>query len=116
VTPEEEETAMPSAEAIQEIWIWSLVSYFTVVIVVAALLTLILITVRQIHRGAAAIWTTGQKVANNTIHIVLLVRTNYLAAKILAAAGRAAGAVGAVERHARACSYCPRCLIASGRK
>ena len=70
-------------EAVQQVWIVSLVVYAVVVAVVAALLTLILITARQIRDGVAAIWTVGQKVANNTIHIALLDTTNHLVTQIL---------------------------------
>ena len=98
---------MPSEQAVQQIWIISLVVYLVVVAVVAVMLTLILHTVREIHAGASAIWTAGQKVANNTIHIALLIRTNRLAERILAAAGGTAQAVAAVEQHARTCPHCP---------
>lgn len=104
---------MPSEQAIQQIWISSLVVYFVVVAVVALMLTLILRTARQIHVGASAIWTMGQKVANNTIHIALLVRTNKLAERILAAAGATTKASIAVEQHARACPHCPTCVTSA---
>lgn len=102
---------MPSEAAVAQVWIWSLVIYFVVVAVVAVLLTLILMTTRRIKAGAAAIWTAGQKVANNTIQIPLLARTNHLVTRILASAGRTAGAVAAVERHAGTCPHCPACVI-----
>lgn len=102
---------MPSETAIAQVWIWSLVLYFVVVVVVAVLLTLILMTTRQIKAGAAAIWTSGQKVANNTIQIPLLARTNHLVTSILDSAVRTAGAVAAVERHAGSCPHCPACVI-----
>jgi hypothetical protein len=101
---------MPSETAVQQIWIISLIVYFVVVAVVAVLLTLILVTVRQIHTGAAAIWTAGQRVANNTIHLALLLRTNHLAARILSAAGGTAQAVSTVQQHASTCPHCPTCV------
>ena len=101
---------MPSESAVQQIWIVSLVVYFAVVAIVAVLLTMILVTVQRIHTGAAAIWTAGQKVANNTIHLALLLRTNHLAARILEAASGTAQAVTAIERHARTCARCPTCV------
>ena len=61
--------------------------------------------------GAAAIWVSGQKVANNTIQIPLLARTNHLVTKILESAVRTAGAVAAVEHHAGLCPHCPACVI-----
>jgi hypothetical protein len=102
---------MPSGAAITQVWIWSLVVYFVVVGVVALLLTLILRTTRQIKDGAAAIWVSGQKVANNTIEIPLLARTNHFVERILASAVRTAGAVAAVEQHAGRCPHCPTCVI-----
>lgn len=102
---------MPSEAAVTQLWIWSLVIYFVVVGVVALLLTLILMTTRQIKAGAAAIWVVGQKVANNTIQIPLLARTNHLVNKILESAVRTAGAVAAVEHHAGSCPHCPECVI-----
>ena len=102
---------MPSDSAIQQVWITSLVIYVVVVAVVVVLLTLILQTAKQIHGGVEAIWTTGQKVANNTIQIPLLARTNHLVAQILASAVRTAGAVGAVERHSSTCPGCPACVL-----
>lgn len=100
-----------SDAAVQQLWIASLAVYFVVVGVVAALLTLILKTAKQIHAGVDAIWVSGQKVANNTIHIPLLARTNHLVGGILASAGRTAGAVAAIEQHAASCPQCPRCVI-----
>lgn len=102
---------MPSDAAIQQVWMVSLVVYFVVVAVVAVLLTMILFTVRRIHTGAAAIWATGQKVANNTIHIPLLVRTNHFVSEILSSAGRTAGAVEGIAAHAATCPGCPHCVL-----
>ena len=101
---------MPSESAVAQVWIWSLVVYFVVVGVVAVLLTMILNTVKQIKGGASAIGTSGQKVANNTIEIPLLTRTNYLVSKVLDSAVRTAGAVAAVEQHAGSCPHCPTCV------
>lgn len=102
---------MPSEAAVQQIWFLSLVIYFVVVAVVAALLTMILQTAKQIHGGVSAIWTSGQKVANNTIHIPLLGRTNHYVSRILESAGRTAGAVSAIERHSKSCPHCPACVV-----
>jgi hypothetical protein len=107
---------MPSEAVVQQIWTISLVVLFVVVAVVALMLTLIYMTARQIHAGAAAIWTSGQKVANNTIHLALLLQTNYLAARILDAAVGTAKAVSLVEQHARSCPHCPTCVIGGRRR
>lgn len=102
---------MPSESAVAQVWIWSLALYFVVVGVVALLLTMILNTVKQIKGGAAAIWTSGQKVANNTIQIPLLARTNHLVTKTLDSAVRTAGAVAALEQHSASCPQCPACVV-----
>ena len=107
---------MPSEAAVQQVWTLSLVIYFVVVGVVAVLLTMILRTVRQIHAGAAAIWVSGQKVANNTIQIPLLARTNVLVRHVLDSAVRTAGAVAAIEQHSGACPHCPTCVLGGAGK
>ena len=100
-----------SAEAIQQVWIVSLVVFAVVLVVVAALLTLILSTAKQIHGGVSAIWTAGQKVANNTIHLAMLARTNALAGQILESAGGVAAATGVIANHANGCPGCPACVL-----
>jgi len=101
-------------EAVQQIWVVSLVVFAVVLVVVAALLTLILRTSKQIHGGVSAIWNAGQKVANNTVHLALLDRTNHLAGKILESAGRVAAATDAIATHASVCPRCPTCVIGHG--
>ena len=101
----------PSPEAIQRVWVTSLVIYFVVVIVVAVLLTLIYNTAKRIRNGVSAIWNVGQKVANNTIHIALLDKTNYVAAQIFESAKGVVGATAAVKEHASTCPGCPACVI-----
>ena len=103
-----------TAEAIQYVWILSLVIFTLVLVVVAVLLTLILVTARKIHGGVSAIWTAGQKVANNTVQLALLHRTNHLAGQILASAGNVASATGAIATHAASCPGCPACVLAAG--
>lgn len=100
-----------SAEAVQQVWIWSLVIYFVVVAVVAALLTLVVVEARRIRAGVSAIWNTGQKIANNTIHIALLDQTNKVAGRILGSAGGVLGATGRIKAHAEECPGCPACII-----
>lgn len=100
-----------SAEAIQQVWLLSLGLFLVVLVVVAALLTMILSTAKQIHGGVSAIWTAGQKVANNTIHLALLDRTNYLAGLILKSAGGVAAATEVIATHANGCPGCPACVV-----
>lgn len=101
-------------DAVQQVWVVSLVVFGVVLLVVAGLLTLILRTSRQILGGVAAIWTAGQKVANNTVHLALLDRTNHLAGRILTSAAGVAAATDALATHAGACPGCPACVIGHG--
>jgi K+ transporter len=98
-------------ETVQKVWIVTLVIYFVVLLVVATLLTLILRTARDIHGGVSAIWNVGQRIANNTIHIALLNKTNIVAGQILASAVGIVNATAGVEAHARECPGCPACII-----
>jgi len=101
-------------EAVQQVWITSLAVFLLVLVVVAVLLTMILATAKQIRGGVSAIWTAGQKVANNTVQLALLDRTNYLAGGILASAAGIAAATDAIATHAATCPGCPTCVIGSG--
>ncbi len=103
-----------TADAVQYVWIVTLVVFAVVLLVVAALLTLILSTSKQIRAGVSAIWTVGQKIANNTVHLALLDRTNYLAGGILKSAVGVAAATAAIATHASVCPGCPTCVIGTG--
>ncbi len=103
-----------TADAVVQVWTWSLVVFVVVLLVVAVLLTLILSTSKQIHAGVGAIWVVGQKIANNTVQLSQLDRTNYLAGGILEAAGGVARATGALAAHAAGCPGCPACVIGTG--
>lgn len=103
-----------TADTVQQVWIVSLAVFLVVVLVVAVLLTLILSAAKQIHGGVSAIWTSGQKVANNTIHLALLDHTNYLGGKILESAARIAAATGIIATHASSCPGCPACVTGTG--
>ena len=100
-----------TAETIQQVWIVSLVVFVVVLVVVAILLTLILLTARRIRAGVSAIWNAGQKVANNTVHLAMLHRTNHIAAGILKSAVGVVAATGTLAHHAGACPGCPDCVI-----
>jgi K+ transporter len=100
-----------SPDTIQRMWIITLVVYAVVLIVVAALLTLVLRAAREVRTGVSTIWTIGQQVANNTIHIALLGTTNHVAAEILASAKGIVAATAAMGAHAAHCSGCPGCVL-----
>ena len=98
-------------QAVQFIWWISLALGLVVSLVVAMLLWLI-------HRGAVTIdgrvsriWDVGQRVANNTVHIPALYKTNEVAGQILATALRINAGAAAIESHATGCPGCPQCML-----
>jgi hypothetical protein len=101
----------PSLDAIQQVWTVSLVIFVVVLAVVGFLLARIVATAREIRDGAQEIWNTGQKIANNTVHIALLKRTNRTAGGILESAGGIVEATATIEAHARDCPGCPACVL-----
>lgn len=101
----------PSVEAIRTIWTVSLVVFAVVVIVVAVLLTLILRAARDINGGVSLIWNSGQRIANNTIQLALLEKTNAAVSKILGSAVGVVHATAAIEAHAADCAGCPACVL-----
>jgi hypothetical protein len=98
-----------STHAIGTVWSVSLLLGVVVLVVVALLLELICRGARRIERIVDQIWIAGQGLANNTIHIALLHRTNLTAARILDAAGGILSAVTAIRNHAQRCPRCPDC-------
>jgi len=98
-------------ETVQTIWMITLGVFVAVLVVVAILLTLILRTARDITGGVTAIWNVGQRIANNTIHIALLRKTNVVAGKILGSAVGVVNATAGVQAHAEDCPMCPSCVI-----
>jgi len=102
-----------SPETIQRMWITTLVVYAVVLVVVAALLTFILRAAREVRGGVSTIWTVGQQVANNTIHIALLDTTNHVVAEILGSAKGVVAATAAMGAHAARCPGCPACVLGS---
>jgi uncharacterized protein YoxC len=89
--------------AVYVIWWATLIVAVVVIVVVAVLLTLILRTARQIDGAVSDIWTVGQRIANNTIHIPLLNHTNRVVDDILDRAAGIDGATAAIEQHALDC-------------
>ena len=101
----------PSPDAIRTVWIVSLIVFVVVLLVVAALLTLILRTAKDINAGVSLIWNVGQRIANNTIQLALLEKTNAGAAAILSSAVGIIGATAAIQSHAGDCPGCPSCVL-----
>lgn len=92
------------------VWWVSLGLGLVVAVVVTVLLWLIHREARIIHGGVSAIWTVGQRIANNTVHIPALYRTHALVQQILAGAVRIDAAAQAIEQHARSCPACLQCM------
>jgi hypothetical protein len=100
-----------SADTIRTMWTVSLILYGVVVVVVATLLTLILLAARDVRAGVSGIWTVGQQIANNTIHIALLDTTTHVAGEILTCAKGIVAGSAALKAHAERCPGCPACLL-----
>ena len=106
---------MVSEGAAYTVWWISLGIGAIVILVVAVLLALIVRTARQIEGEVADIWTVGQRIANNTVHIPLLHRTNQVVDGILERASGIDGATARIEEHAEDCPVgCPHCVLRQG--
>jgi len=103
-------TAVDTA-TIQTMWTVTLVVYGVVLVVVAVLLALILGAARRVLERVSSIWTVGQQIANNTIHIGLLDTTVHVAGEILASSGGVVAATAAMSVHAQGCPGCPACVL-----
>lgn len=98
-------------EAANLVWLVSLVLGAVVSLVVVLLLWLIHNAAARIDALVANIWDTGQRVANNTVHIPALYKTSAVAGRILQTALRINDGAAAIEAHAKGCRGCPRCLM-----
>lgn len=98
-------------QAAQFVWWVSLALGVVVSGVVALLLYLIQRNARRIDQRVSSIWDAGQRVANNTVHIPALYRTNEIAGQILATAVRIDAGAAAIETHANGCPGCPQCML-----
>jgi uncharacterized membrane protein len=80
-----------------QLWWLALGLGLVVVLVVAVLLELVVRTAHRIHQAVSDIWTGGTHIAQNTVTLALLQRTNYLARALLQSAGRIAAASGRIR-------------------
>src|SRR5215210_9412045 len=87
-----------SDNSIANYWRISLAVGAIVVGVVAYLLNMLTRTAEQINGGAAEVWRVGKLIANNTVHVPLLVRTNQVAGEILRASEGIAAATTRIGR------------------
>jgi uncharacterized protein YoxC len=95
------------------LWIVSLLIAVVVLLVATALLTVIYRVAGRIDDGAKQIWTVGKQVANATVELALLRRTNQLVADVNEAATGILSNARRIARHASTCAGCPRCVLAS---
>ena len=98
-------------QAAQFIWVASLILGLVVSLVVALLLWLIYSTAGKIDGLVSKIWDTGQRVANNTIHIPALAKTNAVVGQILETALRINAGAEAIAVHSDGCPGCPHCML-----
>ncbi len=87
-----------STRKVERYWSLSLGLGLVVTGAVALLLTVLTRITNQIDAGVAAIWQSGKLLANNTVHIPLLVRTNQIVGAILPGADRIAAATARIQR------------------
>ena len=92
-------------------WVVAIVLLLVVTLVAYALLRRIVMVARGILMTVAEVWTNGQRVANNTIHIASLYRTRDAVDVIVGGAGSIAGHAKAIEAHAKECAGCPSCFL-----
>lgn len=93
------------------LWIAGLAIAVVVLLVAGVLLTMVLRTATAIDNGAKEIWTVGKQVANATVELSLLRRTNQLVADVNEAATGILSNARRVARHSSSCSGCPRCVL-----
>lgn len=91
------------------LWLVSVVLGLVVTVVVALLLFAIWRQAVHIEAVAADIWDGGTRIANNTVHVPDLARTNGFAERIVAQVPALGGALGRIRDHAEQCPGCPLC-------
>jgi len=82
-----------------------------VILVVWFLLRAIIQEAQTIQSGARSIWYGGKRVANNTVHVPDLIRTNRYVEQILGAAPDLVGDLERIRIHAETCPGCPKCVV-----
>ena len=95
--PKESKPGVP--QQVVRYWRISLGIGAVVIGAVALLLSTLARTASQIEAGTAEIWRVGKLIANNTVHVPLLIRTNQVVGQLLPTAD---GIAHATERIGRA--------------
>ncbi len=85
-------------ETVIRYWRFSLAAGLAVIAAVAVLLETVARTAESIQDGTAKIWEVGKLIANNTVHVPLLVRINHHVAAISGAADEIAQAAGRIQQ------------------
>lgn len=93
------------------LWWLSLALGVVVIGVVAYLLSSILHTARAIEGVAQDIWDGGKRIANNTVHVPDLIRTNGFAESLLQQAPLLGDQLKRIKGHAENCPGCPVCVV-----
>jgi energy-converting hydrogenase Eha subunit H len=88
---------IPQGTVVQYWWI-SLAIGVVVIVVVTVLLHILTGAAEQVKADVADIWTGGKLIANNTVHIPLLLRTNQVVDDILDTADEIASATARIQR------------------
>lgn len=100
------------SQALLRLWEIGLAGGVAVALLLVVALRLVRDTARRIDAGGKAVWTEGKRVAQNTVQILLLKRTNALALEIAADSEGVLRAVRRIATHAEGCPGCPDCLVA----
>ena len=87
-----------SQNVVVRYWRISLGIGLAVIGAVALLLSALTATVARIEAGATEIWRVGKPIANNTVHVPVLVQTNQVVADILPGADGIARATERIQR------------------
>lgn len=93
------------------LWGISVALAVLVTLVVALLLWAILQQAQTILKVAADIWDGGTRIANNTVHVPDLARTNLFAGRLLERAPELHGHLERIREHAETCPGCPACVV-----
>lgn len=99
------------AAAAEFVWVASLILGLVVSGVVTLLLWLIHREAGVINARVSKLWDVGQRVANNTIHVPALYKTNAVVGDILATAVKIKDGAAVIEKHASGCPGCPQCML-----
>ena len=81
-----------------QLWWVALGVAAVVLVVVTILLEMIVRTAHSIHQGVSDVWTCGTQIAQNTVTLASLQRTNYLARALLRSASRIAAASARIRQ------------------